>query len=77
MTMNRNYTKYYDFDYMNLLPAEELAWLKKFANEYYLGDFHGENIHKDPKECYNRRNRERRDLMLKADLNLDEIFEER
>lgn len=59
----------FDFDYINSLSEEEKEWLNKFIKEYLdaaikKGD--EEAIHNTDnlrKDCYNRRNRQNRDLM--------------
>lgn len=60
---NRNYTAFWDMDYLKKLPQKEREWIVKFYNEFYLGDFKGERINTNEKECYTRRNHERGDVM--------------
>jgi len=73
--MNRNYTSYWDIDYMNKLSLEDQTFLTKFLNEYYLGDFKDEPIIKNRKECYNRRHAERRDMSIYSDPQTHEIID--
>lgn len=58
-----------DYDYVETLSEEHVAYLKKFTNEYYQASFqHNDKLHtKDQvKQCYIDNNKRNRDSYSKA-----------
>jgi len=54
---------YADYDYLNKLDKKDLAWLKKFHNEFVQASFsHDLPLHKKGHDCYSRNNSRNRDL---------------
>lgn len=53
---------YADYDYLDQLSPEELAWLKKFHNEWVQASFTKNPLNKNKKEIYDANNARNRCL---------------
>ena len=73
--MNRNFTAYWDIDYIHKLSDTEATWLIQMLNEYYLGDKYPNPIIKDLRPSYKRRHRERNDMFLRSDTQTNETID--
>jgi len=80
-------TELLDYDYLDKLSPEELAWLNKFTEEYVHASLDTarpkKNLHKNKalrKDCYDRNNSRNRDILTRQkaqnkNIYLDEIVD--
>lgn len=65
----RSYSRYkLDEDYLSKLSTADRAWLEKFNDEYYRGDFGADPLHprgEARREIYRRHNEARRDVLTR------------
>jgi len=79
----RTRREYIDYDYLKELNPEEYKFMQKFTDEYYGGAIRvgdDESLHNTDelrKDCYNRNNRQNRDIMglAKTTGRLDSLTE--